>query len=640
MQMTILEMSYLNIRKISSLTISFEKNGEPVKNTFIMMASGTGKTTTMDLIKGIFDGAATHWVPEKVRSYRPLSSEISNGCFTITVKFDAKIYKYFLDLNYEVGVATISSSVPAEIGGGKGNKRLFPMSIKDLFTEKFVKRFVFDGEQATKVLDNKSNEAEEAIKYLYGLDEFDNMLIENEKILAEFQAKNEAGKGSDHQLKNNKTRKNEFEKIVRELKEKLGKSQNKIDLKSVEMKEIEDRINEINNNFTELSNEKNEIQGKLDHCNSEKELCISGIVANLRSPYLVSLEFSNRMIELGQNMTKLKLPKTISREFFKELSNATDCICGRGIGAKEKQEILKNAESYLGEDQQFVLNNIKSSLVNSSYSETVEEKYAELQELLIEENKLDTKLRNVKKKLESAGGEKVAVFNQQINALRKKLFEMQTDIEIIESRSDNDARLNERNNLKKAMAELKKFEEKIAAITQTNLSLKRKQKFEVYINQLIQLTNIQLKEDIIRKANEKIAKVITDDFIEIECIDQHIRLKQKGAASMGQTLSIAFCYIGTLFEDSELKFPFIIDSPVNSIDKEKRRAVAEIIPKIFNQMICFVMSAEVAGFAEKFYSRDDSQFITIESKDDSSVPSVNYEIEYFNNYQDELTEVI
>jgi len=640
MQMTILEMSYLNIRKISSLTISFEKNGEPIKNTFIMMASGTGKTTTMDLVKGIFDGTAIHWTPEKVRSYRPVSSEIANGCFTITVKFDAKIYKYFLDLDYEVGVATISSSVPAETGGGKGNKRLFPMSIKDLFTEKFVKRFVFDGEQAAKVLDNKSNEAEEAIKYLYGLDEFDNMLIENEKILVEFQAKNEAGKGSDHQLKNNKTRKNEFEKIVRELKEKSAELQNKIDIKSAERKEIEDKINEINNNFTELSSEKNEIQGKLDNCNSKKELCISGIIANLRSPYLVSLEFSNRMVELGQNMTKLKLPKTISREFFKELSNATDCICGRRIGENEKQEILKNAESYLGEDQQFVLNSIKSSLVNSSYSETVEEEYVELQKLLIEENKLDTKLRNVKKKLESAGGEEAAVFNQQIDALKEEIVRMQTDIEIVESRSDNDARLNERNNLKKAMAELKKFEEKIAAITQTNLSLKRKQKFEIYINQLIQLTNIQLKEDIIRKANEKIAKVITDDFIEIERIDQHIRLKQKGAASMGQTLSIAFCYIGTLFEDSELRFPFIIDSPVNSIDKEKRRAVAEIIPKIFNQMICFVMSAEVAGFAEKFYSMDDSQFITIESKSDSTVPVVNYEIEYFNNYQDELKEGI
>lgn len=108
---------------------------------------------------------------------------------------------------------------------------------------------------------------------------------------------------------------------------------------------------------------------------------------------------------------------------------------------------------------------------------------------------------------------------------------------------------------------------------------------------------------------------------------------------MGQTLSIAFCYICTLFEDSELKFPFVIDSPVNSMDKEKRRAVAEIIPKIFNQMICFVMSTEVKDFAERFYSRNDSQFITIEAKSDSENPTVSYNIEYFDSYQDE-TEVV
>ena len=198
--------------------------------------------------------------------------------------------------------------------------------------------------------------------------------------------------------------------------------------------------------------------------------------------------------------------------------------------------------------------------------------------------------------------------------------------------------MNDKNNLSKAIFELAKYEERIAAITETNLSLKRKQKFEHYILQIIEMSKTRLKEDIIRKTNEKIARVITDDFIEIERIDRHIYLKQKSAASMGQTLSVAYCYIGTLFEDSELKFPFIIDSPVNSVDKEKRRAVADIIPELFNQMIYFVMSAEVAGFAERFYNRTDSQFITIETSGNDSAPVINYGSEYFHNYQDDLEE--
>ena len=53
MKMSILEFEYKNIRKISSLRISFLNNAdEVIKNNFVMMANGTGKTTTMTLIKG------------------------------------------------------------------------------------------------------------------------------------------------------------------------------------------------------------------------------------------------------------------------------------------------------------------------------------------------------------------------------------------------------------------------------------------------------------------------------------------------------------------------------------------------------------------------------------------------------------
>ena len=48
MKMSILEFEYRNIRKISSLHISFlNSDGCVIKNNFVMMANGTGKTTTI-----------------------------------------------------------------------------------------------------------------------------------------------------------------------------------------------------------------------------------------------------------------------------------------------------------------------------------------------------------------------------------------------------------------------------------------------------------------------------------------------------------------------------------------------------------------------------------------------------------------
>ena len=100
MKMSILSLEYKNIRKISNLKLSFTKqDGSVVGNNFIMMANGTGKTTTMGLIKGLFDGTIVSWPPETIMSYKPTSTGAENGEFSVTVKFDDKQYKYFVYMN-------------------------------------------------------------------------------------------------------------------------------------------------------------------------------------------------------------------------------------------------------------------------------------------------------------------------------------------------------------------------------------------------------------------------------------------------------------------------------------------------------------------------------------------------------------
>ena len=63
-----------------------------ISNNFIMMANGTGKTTTMELIKGLFDGTAAGWTASKVRSFAPTVTEADTGEFSTTVKFDDRQY--------------------------------------------------------------------------------------------------------------------------------------------------------------------------------------------------------------------------------------------------------------------------------------------------------------------------------------------------------------------------------------------------------------------------------------------------------------------------------------------------------------------------------------------------------------------
>ena len=100
-------------------------------------------------------------------------------------------------------------------------------------------------------------------------------------------------------------------------------------------------------------------------------------------------------------------------------------------------------------------------------------------------------------------------------------------------------------------------------------------------------------------------------------------------------MSIGYCFLGTLFEDSELEFPFVIDSPTGKMDFDKRQAVADIIPLVFNQMIAFVQSAEVERFADRFYGNADSQYLTIVASKETGEVIVHEGIEYFDSYQHE-----
>ena len=91
--------------------------------------------------------------------------------------------------------------------------------------------------------------------------------------------------------------------------------------------------------------------------------------------------------------------------------------------------------------------------------------------------------------------------------------------------------------------------------------------------------------------------------------------------------------MGTLFEDAELEFPFVIDSPTGKMDFDKRQAVADIIPDVFNQMIAFVQSAEVEHFANRFYEKQNTQFITIIASTQNGGVEIHMGKEFFDSYQ-------
>lgn len=256
-------------------------------------------------------------------------------------------------------------------------------------------------------------------------------------------------------------------------------------------------------------------------------------------------------------------------------------------------------------------------------------------QLRAQANRLDTRFKTNEEKLIKAGGEKARELQERIEELIRLISIARDELERIESKDENDASLTEENNLHKADQKFKYYEQEIAKATRTNTALRKKELVDSLVNEIKLQATTALKQEIVRKTNEKLRRVIVDDYVEIESIDRYIKLKGRDGASEGQTLSIAYCFLGTLFEDSELEFPFIIDSPTGKMDFEKRQAVADIIPLVFNQMIAFVQSAEVERFANRFYANPDSQYLTVVASPQDQAVVVYEGIDFFDSYQRE-----
>lgn len=633
MKMSILEFEYKNIRKISSLQISFRNNeGGVIKNNFVMMANGTGKTTTMTLIKGLLDGSAAKWSADYVKSFSPTTTTGDTGEFSITVKFDEKQYKYFLSLNYVNGVAKIETLAPPK---GRETGLRLPEAIKGIFTPEFVSRFVFDGEQAKKSMDRTSNEADETIRYLYRLDELDEILAMNMNILTEIQNAEGGGKGTNSSLSNLRSRQKKVREHIALLEKKQRQLNAEIAHLSQDKAEKEKQRKDLDKNYEALNKEKNEIIAEQEKNRGNIDVKITEIVSLVKTPYLVSEALCERMYELGTAMKKLKLPKSSSKDFFTELAHAEKCVCDRCIGEKERAAILKNAERYLGSDHQAVLNTIKSVLMDSAYDERLVTAFEEIGKLQEQKTRLNARFADVEDKLIKAGGPQVEQLQREIEDLIVDISAAQTQLKIIESKDENDETLTEENNLHKARRADTEYEVKIASTTKTNTALRRKNAVQGLIDEIKVQAAKALKQEIIKKTNEKIHRVITDDYIEIDNIDGYIKLKDRDGASEGQTLSIGYCFLGTLFEDAELEFPFVIDSPTGKMDFDKRQAVADIIPIVFNQMIAFVQSAEVERFADRFYKNPNAQYLTVVASKETGEVVVHKGIDYFDSYQRE-----
>lgn len=640
MDLKLLEIRYKNIREFKDITIPLASDERtPYKNTLIQMPTGTGKTTTMKLIRYALDGTATQADKEEIQSFRPLfPTQETDGEFEVKMLLDGDIIYSTMTFDFESGAVkyfTTSTKL-----GGKTRGHNLGAEAKSILSPSFVRLFVFDGEVAAAIKDIRKNEAENAIKTLFYLDKISSINRTIDEVVEERQQNAQhTGVKTPQGIKLLQTKlekardvKKNLIKEKNEMEEEIEECKKRIESIEEELERLGKRDETLKKRIMETQNKINELKNKLK-VNADELLFIS------RNPINISDDIATRLQYLGSIMTAMKLPKTTSKEFFDLLIEQSECICGRKLEEEHKKIIQKKAEEFLTEDQIGVINALKQSLRGipseiNKINESVEKARAIQRELQKQKTAYDSLINQ-----RNAG-----IDPELLESLEKEKHKCILNIHDLESERnivtlEDPAELKHlewKDNISLCEKHIQDLERQLQEATGTVDFSKKAQLLKSIISDIVSKSLEGLKEQIKDNTNKKIKQILKRDDLTISDITNSIIISDREDVSEGQKLSIAYAFLSSLFEQSYHHLPFIVDSPAVSIDLSVRKEVAALIPPLFEQCVMFLISSEKEGFGNTFYRKEDTQFLTIYKDEDTpGLIHLSDDQDFFDNFQSE-----
>ena len=583
--------------------ISFSNDNNTYPISLIQMPNGTGKTTLLELLRAALSGDAGKWDSSFIKSMVKKTSSKEDGKFTLQLLANGRRITIVMNFDFEEGVVSYTTTAGAGITEGFAP----PRELKQFLKPEFVKLFVFDGAFAESLLKHTDTNAQMAIEELFQLSVMSRLgtwvTSYWEEVEKSKSAKDQAGL----------TRRRNRVKLLRNRIDFLSGQQRTA---SSEYEKAQGELEVLNDKYkSELAKQDN-LRDQVAKAESSLDLARQGmansakdVLIRMRNPHALSATWATDLIELKKSMDRVKLPESAAREFFDELSQETECVCGRPIDDKARATIRERASRYMGSDDVALLNSMKND-ITSLIGEAPETHKSELRnhfetlenKIGIYENCL-TSLNSLKQEAEKVNPDLKEV-DSSIDALEEKIRTLKSDLDDYDNPSEA---LGDENTFGIRVLEkrLEIAEKQLAEITET---LDIKQKTEI-VSHIIDIahTNAQklVSNKICVEANKKIESLMPDNSIRIDRIERCLRLRGQEGGSVGEQLAIAYAFLATLFSSSDHTLPFVVDSPANPIDLEVRRRVAELIPNLTKQFIAFTISSERQGFLQPLESSTD-----------------------------------
>ncbi|MDF2366035.1 AAA family ATPase [Sneathiella sp.] len=590
-----------------------DSDGQPFPVSLIQMPNGTGKTTTLALLRAALSGAAAApgWDRHTIAEFRKRNSDAPDGSFEVRLLLNDRRATIVMEFDFENGRVAYKTT------HGPGRRDGFhpPSDFRRFMNENFVNFYVFDGELAQHLLDREYTDAQVVVENLFQMNAFDAMA---RKVGEYWDSKTQNVSATEERgLARRQNRlttlrshlakcKREQQQVQEKRADISAQLQKKEDAYQQEIKKEDARFQALNDAETKVERLKGKVR--------EEAL---DVLDRMRDPHALSSSFATSMLALKDGLDRVKLPESAAREFFEDLASETECVCGRPIDAEIAATIRTRAARYLGTEDVALLNSMKTSIKDAIGDEPDEgekdlnTRIAGLGSAVEEEHEARNDRDSLRLEAEQADPA-VKSARDDIESLRSQIESVDDDLEKFESKdqTQNDERTYGIEILEKRIDDA---ERKLAEITHTLTEKARRDALTVIINSAHKKARAGITSELCDQANARISELMPDNNISIDRIEQNLILEGQEGGSVGETLSIAYAFLATLFHRSDHQLPFVVDSPAGPIDLAVRPKIGELIPNLTGQFIAFTISSERARFIAplKRASNTDIQFITL-----------------------------
>lgn len=579
----------------------------------IQMPNGTGKTTTLSMIHAALTGEAKAWSAEKIKTFRSVQADTAEGRFKLELSVDDSPLTFEMRFDFVDGQVEYKTTAPS-LGGVVSDWKP-PTSARRFLTEQFVNLFVFDGEFSDRLLDTTRTEADKAIDalcQLYLLDDINRIAEDVWQRMTRGQgAKTQTGLT---QAKNQEKALQQRIANVEQLREKATAELERLKKRAAELKKF------VDEQISADKQDREQLEAKKAEENAAErtvEQAVTELMDHIRQPFLLAAAFPSALRTFKTQLDRVRLPESTSRQFFLELAEEKECVCGRPMDDDAKTHVREHAGKYLGEEIAGVVNTLKQDIemyarpLVGTKSNQIMEKTSALQTRVNEWHSAKNEKDLLENQLLERGSDEVHKKRSELIDTEHNIEATEDLLTTIDSRPTG-LEAEDTHCLARLRQDLNKIRDKVADITGTVDIRHRtdilKRVAESVKGRARDMIRSQLLDDI----NARLARVLYRDPITVDKIEGAVVLG-RGGASVGQTLAVGYVFLTSLLHRGQHQFPLLVDSPANPIDLTVRREIARLVPQLCEQFVALTISSERDGFVAPLHeqSQGNIKYITL-----------------------------